>query len=304
MSIGSVGVANLRTTISGAFGRSSSAISIVVVVAFTVMILSTAYHMLAFDPAAFAGDPDVQDYENALENVSEMDEWTRTQYYWSNNLRVAGICVIATPTYFGFNSMVATNYMIGMSLTYFYHVLGPSGVSTFSSQIFVHGLLELTGFYIITAVTLRVAWNLWKGMGRLVALTGKDKRGSAWKLTKREKREISKHKGTIKLLLSDFITLFAIGAFFIFLAAPIEAYVSPVAGLGFFREPVLTVIFLISIGFLYASIVAWGFNAMRRDLKYVWNETKLVFRGKLRPTQLSLLIFVIFSAIVLFRILL
>lgn len=295
---------NLRTTVSGAFRRSSSAIGIVIVVAFTVMILSTAYHMLAFSPTEFVEKPDVQEYENALENISVMDDWTRTQYYWSHNLRVAGICAVGTPAYFGFNSVVATNYMIGMSLTYYYHLYGSTSMLAVSAMFFMHGLLELTGIYIIAAVSLRVAWNLWKGLGGLVAITGKEGKHWSWKLTKWEKREICKHKGTIKLLLSDFITLFAIGAFFIFLAAPIEAYISPEMGAIFFATPVLAVAFLAVVGLIYAYIAARGFNAMRRDLKFVWKEMRLAFKGKWRPAQLSFLIFMIFFVMMLLRIML
>lgn len=304
MFMGSVDVADFGTTVSGAFRRSSSAIGLVIVVAFTTMILSTAYHMLAFTPTEFIEKPDVQEYENALENISVMDDWTRTQYYWSHNLRVAGVCAIGTPTYFGFNSVVATNYMIGMALTYIHHLYGPVSMLAFSAQIFMHGLLELTGIYIIAAVSLRVAWNLWKGLGRLIALTGKGGRRWSWRLTKWEKREIRKHKGTIKLLLSDFVILFVIGAFFIFLAAPIEAYISPAVGSIFFTVPVLAVAFLVVVGLIYAYIVARGFNAMRRDLKFVWKETGLAFKGKWRPAQLSLLIFMIFFGMMLLRILL
>lgn len=257
--------------------------------------------MLAFSRMEFIERPEVQEYENALENVSEMDDWARTQYYWSNNLKVAGIYVIGTPTYFGFNSVVATNYMIGLSITYNYYLYGPRGMLAFPAMIFMHGLLEITGVYIIAAVSLRVAWNLWKGMGGLMTIAGKEKSRWSLKMTKREKREFQKHGGAIKLLLSDFITISVIGALFVFLAAPIEAYISPrVGGYVFFPEPALAVAFLAIVGLVYAYIAAKGFKAMRRDMKQVWKETKLAFRGKWRPTQLSFLIFMIFFAMILF----
>jgi len=297
-------VANLGKTISGSFKRSSSAIGIVIVAAFATMILSTAYNMLAFTPAEFENRQDVQEYENAVKNVSTMDKWTRTQYYWSNNLKVAWISGLATPTYFGFNTVVSTNYSIGVALTYVHHTYGSTTALAFSAQIFVHGLLELTGFYIIAAVTLRAAWGLWKGLGRLIEITGKGGKRWTWRLTRREKREILKHRPAIELLVLDFITLLAIGAFFIFLAAPVEAYISPEMGSIFYSMPALAVAFLVLVGILYASIAAWSFNTVRRDLKYIWNDTRAAFKGRWRPAQLSLLIFMIFFVMMLVRIIL
>ncbi len=292
----------LGKTVRGSFRRSSSAIGIVVVAAFITMMLSTTYHMLAFSRMEFIERPEVQEYENALENVSEMDDWARTQYYWSNNLSVAGICAVGTPTYFGLNTVVATNYGIGMAVAYYYHLSGPTAMLAVLAMFFIHGLLELTGIYIIAAVTMRLGWNVWKGLGRLIAITGKDGKYGAFVLTKRERREIKKHWPAIRLLLRDFITLFAIGALFIFVAAPIESYVSPAMGAIFYANPSLNALFLGLVGALYASIVLWGLKAMRRDAKSISDEVELVFKGKLRPAQLSFLMFMVFFALIMIRI--
>jgi uncharacterized membrane protein SpoIIM required for sporulation len=289
---------SLEKAVSGAFRRSSSAISIVVIVAFTVMILSTVYYMLAFTPAEFAKRPEVQEYTKAVESLPP-NNWARTQYYWSNNLGVAGACALGTPTYFGFNTAVETNYMVGMSITDYYHYLGPEGALAFPAMIFIHGLLELTGIYIIAAVSLRLAWNFWKWVGGLAAITDKEGKNWSWKSTK---REILKHRHTIKMLLFDFAILFSIGSFLIFLAAPIEAYVSPSIGSIFLSAPVFAAAFLATVGLFYALIAARGFNRMRGDLKFVWNETRSAFKGKWRPAHLSLLVFVIFFALMLLRI--
>jgi uncharacterized membrane protein SpoIIM required for sporulation len=290
---------SIRRAVFGAFRRSSSAISIVVIAAFTVMILSTIYYMLVFTPAEFVQKPEVQEYENAVENIVIMDEWARTQYYWSNNLMVAGACALETPTYFGFNTAVATNYMIGMSITYNYYRYGSESVLAFPAMIFIHGLLELTGIYIIAAVSLRMAWNFWRGLGGLAAITDKKGKNWSWKLAK---REIIKHRRTIKMLLFDFAMIFSIGSFLIFLAAPIEAYVSPSIGSIFLLAPVVAAVFLVAVGLFYALIAARGFNRMHGDLKFVWDETRLGFKRKWRPAHLSLLVFMIFFALMLLRI--
>lgn len=291
---------NIKKMIHGAFGRSSAAIGLVIVVAFTVMILSTAYHMLAFSPAEFMGRPDTREYENAVENVSAMDEWTRTKYYWSNNLGVAGMVAVWTPMYFGFNTVVATNYSIGISLTYYHHLFGASGGLAFSAEIFVHGLLELTGVYIITAASMRVAWNLWKGLAHLMTMAGKGGRWS-WGLSRREKREILKHKSAIRLLAIDFVMLFAVGTFLIFLAAPIEAYVSPTMVVIFYSGPVLAVAFLAAVAALFSSIVKRSFGAMRGSLRLVWEDARSATRGKWRPAQFSILMFAIFFSLALLQ---
>ena len=290
-------------TVLGAFRRSSSAVSIVIIVGFVTMIISTAYHTLAFTPAEFIEKPEAQEYKKAVESLP-VDKWTLTQYYWSHNLKVAGVYALGTPSYLGFNSEEANSYRIGMSLTYIYCRYGSETMLAFSAMVFVHGLLELTGIYLIAAVSLRLAWNFWKGLGGLVRITDREEKHRVWKLTKREKREILKHRRTIGLLLSDFAVLFAVGVFFIFLAAPIEAYVSPAAGYGFIFSPVAAAVFLVEVGLIYALIVALSFSRMRGDLEYVWNEARLAFRRKWRPAQLSLLIFVIFFAVMLLRIML
>jgi len=285
---------SIRRAVFGAFRRSSSAISIVVIVAFTVMILSTVYYMLAFTPPEFVQRPEVQKYENVVENVGGMSEPERTQFYWSNNLMVAGLCALGTPGYFGFNIVVATNYGNGMSITSYYYGFGPEGALAalaFLATIFVHGLLELTGIYIIAAVSLRAAWNLWRGWGGLLAITRKKRENLSWKLAR---REILKHKHKIKLLLFDFAVLFAIGSFLVFLAAPIETYISPKIWLNFFQAPVVAAAFLVAVGLFYALIVARGFNRMRGDLKFVWNETGLAPKKRIIGIVVGIFILLLF----------
>lgn len=299
--------ANPKKAVFGALRRTSPELSLVIIVAFTVLLLSTAYFALAFTPAEFKEKS--AGYEEDLSEVSVMNDWTRTKYYWANNLSVAGVYAVGTPTYFGFNSLVANHYWIGMSTTYWYHYAeqvdnaGGTGMLAFTGQIFVHGLLELTGFYLIVAVSLRVGWNIWKGMGHLVAMAARGKRLS-WKLSKWEKREILKHKRTIKLLLSDFFIILALGAFLIFLAGPIESYVSSWVGSGFYIAPLLAAIYLVIVGLIYAAIVRAGFKAMRDKIKLVWKDLRLARRRKWLPAQLSLMMLVIFLLMMLVRVVL
>lgn len=255
------------------------------------MIVSTAYNMLAFAPTEFIEKPEVQEYENQLENISAADEWTRTQYYWSNNLKVVGVYAIGTPSYVGFNSTVANSYRIGMSLTYIRYRYGSESMLIFLAMVFVHGLLELTGIYLIAAVSLRAAWNFWKGLGSFASIMDKEGNDSLWELTK---KEIFKHRHAIKLLLLDFIVLFAIGSFLVFLAAPIEAYVSPAIGQIFWSAPVAAAVFLAAVGLFYALIFARGFNRMREDLKLVWNVSRLASKKRIIGVFVGIFVLLLF----------
>ncbi len=285
-----------------AFKRSSSAISLVIALSLLVMTLSTGYHIFAYKSSEFLERPDVQEYENAIETVSQMDEWMLTKFYWSNNLRIVGFYIVGIPSYFGFHSMMFNEYTIGMNLSYWYHAYGAEVFLIFLSGLFLHGVLELTGIFIVVAITLRVAWNFWKGMGHIMTPARKGKRWSR-ELSKSEKRKIRKYEGKVKELLVDFLVLASFGAFLIFLAAPIEAYISPSFMAAFIGALPLAITFLVIIASFYLFIFMWGLGAMKRDIRAVYDDVKFAFKRKWRPTQLSLLIFVIFFSIMVLSLL-
>jgi len=266
------------------------------------MTLSTGYHIFAYKSSEFLERPDVEEYKKAIENVGQMDEWTLTKFYWSNNLRIIGFYVVGIPSYFGFHSLILNEYTIGMNISYWYHAYDAEVFLIFLSGIFIHGVLELMGIFIVAAITLRVAWNFWKGMGHMMTPAGKRKKWS-WGLSKGEKRKIRRHEGKVKELLVDFLVLASFGAFLVFLAAPIEAYISPPLMAAFVGAPPLAIIFLLVIAFFYLSIFVWGLGAMKRDIKAVYGDVKFAFERKWRPTQLSLLIFVIFFSIMVISLL-
>lgn len=292
---------NPKKAVFGALRRTSPELSLIVIVAFVVLLLSTAYFALAFTPAQFTEES--AEYENKLVEVSAMDEWTLTNYYWNNNLGIAGVFAAGTPAYFGFNSVVVNHHWMGMSVTYYYHLAGERGMAAATAGFFVHGLLELTGFYLIAAASLRVGWNIWKGLGHLVKMSLGGKRMS-WKLTKWEKREILKHWRTIKLLLSDLFIILALGAFLIFLAGPVEAYVTPSIVGGFYTAPLLAGIFLVVVGLIYTLIVREGFRAMCDKIRLVRRELRLARKRKWRPAQLSLVMLLVFLLLMLVRVML
>ena len=284
-----------------AFRRSSSAISLVIALGLLVMTLSMGYHIFAYKSSEFLERPDVQKYENAVENVAQMDEWTLTKFYWSNNLRITSFYIVWTPIYLSFHSLMFNEYVIGMNLAYWYHAYGAEIFLIFLSGIFFHGVLELTGIFIVVAITLRVAWNLWKGMGHMM----RARKGKKWprELSKSEKRKIRKYKGKVKELLVDFLVLASFGAFLIFLAAPVEAYISPSFMAAFVGALPLAITFLVIIAFFYLSIFVWGLGAMKRDIRTVYGDVKLAFKRKWRPTHLSLLMFVLFFFIMIISLL-
>jgi len=284
--------------IFGAFRRNSSAISFVILVGFLVMMSSVGYHILAYDSSEFLKEPEAQQYENSVGKVVVMDEWARTKYYWSHNLRVANLYVVTTPSYLSFHSSAFTGYSVGIATSYWYHVLGAnaSAALTFLAGIFVHGVLELTGAFIIAGATLRAAWNFWKGVGHIASVSGKSGKIWPWGLSRRERKKLREYKDRAKEFLADFVILVGLGTFLIFLAGPIESYVSPSVMATFGEALLLAITFLVIIAFLYFSIFAWGLGAMKRDIRAVYGDVKLAFKRKWRPTQLSFLMFVVFTA--------
>jgi len=294
-----VGIA--RKTL-GAFRRNSSAISFVILVGFLAMMFSVGYHILAYDSSEFLQEPEAQEYENSVGEVVAMDEWERTKYYWSHNLRLAGLYVVMTPSYLSFHSSAFNGYSVGIATSYWYHVLGAdaNAALAFLAGIFVHGVLELTGVFIIAGATLRAAWNFWKGAGHMAFMTGKNEKTWSWRLSRRERKELRRYRGKVEGFLADFIILVGFGAFLIFLAGPIEVYVSPSVMAVFHTSPPLAVAFLVAIALLYISVFFLGFGGLRalgRDFRLMRRDIGDAFKLKWRSTHLSLLVFVAFSII-------
>jgi uncharacterized membrane protein SpoIIM required for sporulation len=171
----------------------------------------------------------------------------------------------------------------------------------FRAAIEVHGLLELTGFFIITAITARLAWNFWKASGYLILTSF---RGS--EIEKRSfNRRLKKHRKRIIELLVDFAILSSIGVFLIFLAAPVEAYISPYVWGGFDQLPVLAGIFLLVVALLYITVffvLFRGWKMLKKDTKKIRTDIKLLLKGKFVPTHLSILMFIFFTAVTLLTI--
>ncbi len=285
-----------------AFRRNSSAITFVILVGFLVMMFSMGHHILAYDSPEFLQEPEAQEYENSVGEVGAMDEWARTKFYWSHNLGFVSLLVATTPSYLSFHTSVSTGYSIGIATSYWYHIWGANtnAALSFLAGIFVHGVLELAGAFIIAGATLRAAWKFWKGAGHMTSVTRKNWKMWSWRL-RRERKELRKYKDKVEEFLADFIILFGLGTFLIFLAGPIEAYISPSAIAVFYTIPPLAVAFLLAIALFYISVFFFwfgGLRAMRRDFGSVHKDIGDAFKLKWRSTHLSLLMFVTFSIIV------
>lgn len=206
-----------------------------------------------------------------------MDPWERVQYYWGNNLKAACISAAGSPFYYPLTTSIVTGYYAGIAITYVSHIYGGEVGLAFSAQIFVHGILELTGIYLIAAGGLRMAWLLWVLIGSL------SKRRRSGPMIKR-----------VKAASVDLLTLFLLGVAMIFIAAPLEAYVSPSAGGLFTAEPILSVLFLAGTVAFYSILVKPGMGRMAR----VAGETlrKLKTR-EFVPEHLSSFILIFFLAL-------
>jgi len=271
----------------------------VILLSFTVELASTVYYITTSKQSDFMAMGTVQDYENRIENqVAPADEWTRTTYYWKNNLGVAANRILFTVWYPGVSSEILQAYVGGLINTYqnYENTMVP-----FRAAIEMHGLLELTGFFIITAITARLAWNFWKASGYLILSSF---RGS--KIEKRDfKRKLKKYRKRIMELLGDFVILSSIGALLIFLAAPIEAYVSP--GMwGYFDQFVVPAyVFLVLVALFYVAVFFVrfrGWEMLKKDANKIHGDIKRALRGKWVPSHLSLLMFIFFTTLTLIAI--
>ena len=269
--------------VSQAFVRTSSVICVVILLSVAVELASTAYHSATYQRSSFMGRKEVEDYENRVENVTGMDRWDRTMYYWTNNLSVAGYRIIFTLWYVGVSAEVFQAYIVGIVNTFWYH---EAELSPFRAAIEFHGIFEMTGFFIITAITARLAWNLWKGLAFMMSYR------------KNVKRLIKKYRGRIKEILGDYLILVSIGILLIFLAAPIEAYISPSIWMTFSSAPLLPYIFLVAVALLYLAVFFAqfrGWEMMKKDLKKIRTDVKSLLKGKFVPAHLSLLMFILFT---------
>lgn len=272
--------------VGGAIKRNSSALSLLILAFFISMVASTAYFALAVDRTHFENMEEVKEYDNRIRDISRMDGWSLTKFYWSNNMQVVGTYVVAVPIYFGPNSVVATGCQIGMALVYNYYRYGLWIIPVFAGQIFVHGILELTGVLIIAAASLRLAWKFWEGFAMMI--------------TKKFKRLSKRRRTLIKQYAADYILLLALGMAMILLAGPIEAYVSPVFGVVFLFFPTVAIVYLVVVLFFYYSIFRFGSVPMRRALVSVLRDLMMAFERKWKPTLLSILLLVISTILLWF----
>lgn len=279
------GTLDLKSAVSGALQRNSSAVSLMVLASLVLMVVSAAYFAAVFAPSQFENLPEVKEYDNALTSVTGMDEWGRTKFYWSNNLSVVGVMAAAVPTYLGTNAVLITSYQVGMAMVFNYNHFGWAAMLAFAGVIFVHGILELTAVFIVGGASLRLAWKLWEYLGRLI------KAGLKIKLSRRS-------RAAAKRYAVDYILIVALAMFMIFLAAPVEAYFSPVMGVLFLFYPELAMFFIAAVLLFYVAIIKRGFAPMRREIASGWKEIKIISAGKWRPAHLSLLMLLIFSLMI------
>jgi hypothetical protein len=199
------------------------------------------------------------------------------------------------PTYLSLASDMANSYAIGIPIAYYNAEGGWRYALAFSAELFVHGILELTGIFIITAATFRLAWKFWSGIGHIGVLSLEEPTwGMVWKKVLRRKRKI-------KLEVSDFSILFVVGMLMIFWAGPVESYISPVAVAVFLAEPLVAVLFLGVVAYFYLSLASLGFRRMLQNLRGVWGDVRLGLSGKFRPSQVPVLMLAVLLSALLLR---
>ncbi|MEM2192523.1 MAG: stage II sporulation protein M [Candidatus Hadarchaeales archaeon] len=278
---------SIGNKIFGPLSRSAPLLSLVLLISFLSITFSLGYYLLALSPREFAQQKEVKGYENDLKKLETLDEWTITTFYWSNNLRVAGISIIFFPSYFANAIQIASGRSMGMAIAYFDRTGGWQRALAFSAQLFVHGIFEFTGLLLISAGTMRLAWRFWERIGRI-------KNFKKFFI----KRSISPQ---VKSEITDAGVILLLGLLLIFIAAPVEAYISPTAGVLFFFEPALALLFLASVCAVYFAIFLYGLEGMKAVMKKVAGETKEIFNGRVTSKNAPAVIFLLAMILYLSR---
>lgn len=123
---------------------------------------------------------------------------------------------------------------------------------------------------------------------------------------KKVRRLIKRYRGRIKEILWDYLILISIGAILIFLAAPIEAYITPSIWATFRVVPLLPYTYLVAVALLYLAIFfaqfrGWGM--LKKDVKKIRTDIKALFKGEFVPAHLSLSMFILFTMFAIISIL-
>lgn len=294
----------------GAFARTSPVLSLVILVTFGALFVSLAYNLGAFTPQQFVQQPAASTYENKIQEIRQLDEFSRTVRYWTNNLSVAGTYAVLSPTYIGFAANAINGYTIGVAVSYYnalgefnyiligdtFQLLGGWRVAlAYTSSIFVHGFFELTGIFLVSAAAIRLAWNFWRWLGRAAELSMKD-----WG-AKRVLKLARRRRSAIMRVVRDFLVVFAFGALLIFIAAPMETYVAPIAFFDFMINPALSASFLAAVGMFYVWLFWNGFKSMVKVIRKVLSDLRLLARGKFKSSQLPAIMLAVLMLTFLLR---
>ncbi|MFN4133043.1 MAG: stage II sporulation protein M [Candidatus Hadarchaeales archaeon] len=265
--------------------RNSALLSFAILISFLSIIFSLGYYFLMLSPQEFTQQREVKAYENDIRKLTILDEWTITKLYWSNNLRVAGISIIFFPSYFGTALQIMSGRSMGMAIAYFERIAGWQAALAFSAQLFVHGIFEFTGILLIAAGTMRLAWRFWEKIGKIHDF----------------KKFLARLRFSPKSEIADVGVILILGLLLIFIAGPVEAYISPTAGVLFFLEPVLALLFLATVCVFYLSIFLYGFEDMKTAMKRVAGDTRQILKRRLTSRNAPVVIFILAMVLYLSR---
>lgn len=163
-------------------------VCVAIAVYYILGLVSFAFYLLAVPPESFFERREVGEFENMAREIAELDETGRTLAYLRNNL-MAGVRTMVPV--FGFANVVYNGWFGGMVCTYVYRKTGTDVLLLYIAGIYVHGILELTGFFILGGLSLYLLRGGWRR------------------------------------LLPGYLKLAVLGLSLIAGAAPVEAYVSP-----------------------------------------------------------------------------
>ncbi|GEM_PF-4591251 len=143
----------------GILGDAAPFICVAIAVYYILGLVSFAFYLLAVPPESFFERREVGEFENMTREISELDETGRTLAYLSNNL-MAGVRTMVPV--FGFVNVVYNGWFGGMACTYVYRRAGTDVLLLYIAGIYVHGILELTGFFILGGLSLYLLRGDWR----------------------------------------------------------------------------------------------------------------------------------------------
>ncbi len=240
------------TEIIKSFKRNSWLIGLVILISLAIYFTGLIHYSTNFNQEQFANMEETEEYENRVDTTMRKDEFDRTLYYWGNNLKLGAYHLIPI---MGVNFLFISEYNSSWASAYQYQFGGIDYLFGFLGGTFAHRIPESIGFFLLAALSLYIL----KG-----AVTKEIITKTFWK---------------------DYLTLASIGFLLIFIAGPIESYISPHLLSIFYQNLWLSIVATVGIFGMYIHLFLYknkGFSEIKRQVRnFLFQKEKSNFCEKI-----------------------